>query len=362
MEKSDFEKEEYLQKVIYENPESIPLYDIKEDIELLVLCREFPTNSGPIDALGVDKDGNIYLVETKLYKNPDKRLVVAPVLDYGASLWKGYTFEEFINQINSILDNEFKVSLNQKIKEFFDLDDDEVQNVINNIGTNLKDGSLKFVVLMNKLHQQLKDLIIFINQNSEFDIYAVELEYYKHEAYEILIPKIYGAEVKKDIKSTSVGQQWNWESFKQRLKGFGEEEVTAAQHIIKWLENNKIKNSWGTSQRGSFIPCFYANEQQAKKGEGFYPFSVTGDATISWNAHHQADSSPPPFNKPEKRLEILKRLKSVKGATVDLDIVNVNRYSALKLPLRVIANEDSRREFFAVLLWIKKILATESSN
>ena len=354
IDKSDFEKEEYLQKVIYENPESIPLYDIKEDIELLVLCREFPTNSGPIDALGVDKDGNIYLVETKLYKNPDKRLVVAQVLDYGASLWKGYTFEGFINQINSVLDNKFKVSLNQKIKEFFDLDDDEVQNVINNIGTNLKDGNLKFVVLMNKLYQQLKDLIIFINQNSEFDIYAVELEYYKHEAYEILIPKIYGAEVKKDVKTGSVGKQWGWESFKQRLKDFGEEEVTAAEHIIKWLEKNNVKNSWSTSQQGSFIPCFCDNNK-----EEFYPFSIWGNGKIIWNAWHQGDCSPPPFDNLKKRLEILKRMKSVKGAIVDID---GRGNSALKLSLRVLANEDSRREFFAVLLWIKKILVTESSN
>jgi hypothetical protein len=46
VEKSDFEKEDYLQKYISENPESIPLYQIKEDIHLLILDREFPTSSG----------------------------------------------------------------------------------------------------------------------------------------------------------------------------------------------------------------------------------------------------------------------------------------------------------------------------
>jgi len=88
VEQSKFEQEDHLQQYIYDNPESIPLYDIKEDIKLLILVREFPTQSGPIDALGVDADGSVYMVETKLYKNPDKRLVVAQVLDYGASLWK----------------------------------------------------------------------------------------------------------------------------------------------------------------------------------------------------------------------------------------------------------------------------------
>jgi hypothetical protein len=101
IDQSRFEKEAHLQKYIYDNPETIPLYDIKEDIKLLILAREFPTESGPIDAIGIDKDGEIYLVETKLYKNPDKRLVVAQVLDYGASLWRsGLGFDDFIGNLN----------------------------------------------------------------------------------------------------------------------------------------------------------------------------------------------------------------------------------------------------------------------
>jgi len=102
IEKSNFEREDYLQKYIYDNPESIPLYDIKDDIHLLILVREFSTESGPIDAIGIDADGNIYLIETKLYKNPDKRTVVAQVLDYGASLWRNFSnFSNFCGFIKS---------------------------------------------------------------------------------------------------------------------------------------------------------------------------------------------------------------------------------------------------------------------
>ena len=100
--KIPFGLEENIQQYIYNNPESIPLYDIKEDIRLLILAREFSTLSGPIDAIGVDREGEIYLVETKLYKNPDKRTVVAQVLDYGASLWKTHTdFDSFLLQLNN---------------------------------------------------------------------------------------------------------------------------------------------------------------------------------------------------------------------------------------------------------------------
>ena len=77
IDQSNFDKEDRLQQYIHENPESIPIYELNEDKRLFVVQREFPTNSGPIDALAIDQDGDIYIVETKLFKNPDKRTVVA---------------------------------------------------------------------------------------------------------------------------------------------------------------------------------------------------------------------------------------------------------------------------------------------
>lgn len=355
VEKSTFDKEDYLQKYIYDNPEVIPLYDIKEDIQLLILAREFPTHSGPIDAIGIDKEGEIYIIETKLYKNPDKRTVVAQSLDYGAALWKhSGDFNEFSSLLNNNVQKTFKVPLNQKLQEYFGLSDEELTQQLDSVRNNLRDGVLHFVILIDSLDTRLKDLILYVNQNSQFDIYAVELEYYKHDTYEIIIPRIFGAEVKKDVKarSASSGKLWNWDLFKERLKEFGEEEVIAAQQIIDWAEKNNITIEWSTSQRGGFFLCFYS---EGKKG--FYPFGVTGAGTISWNAPHSGNKNPQPFDKLEKRAEILKRLSSIGGATVDLD--NVDGYNGLKLPLRVIANEDARRVFFLVCLWIKETLEVE---
>lgn len=200
IDKGNFQLEDKLQQYIYDNPESIPLYDIKEDIRLLILAREFGTASGPIDALGVDKDGELYLIETKLYKNPDKRTVVAQVLDYGASLWSHFRdFNDFITQINNHTQKDFQKTINQRINDFFGLTDQGIELLLTNLKTNIKEGSFKFVVLMDHLHDQLKDLIVFLNNNSEFTVYAVELEYYKHNEFEIIIPRLYGAQVKKDI-------------------------------------------------------------------------------------------------------------------------------------------------------------------
>ena len=51
------------------------LTGVGDDLRLLVLARELPTRAGPIDAFGLDQEGDPYLIETKLSRNDDKRKV-----------------------------------------------------------------------------------------------------------------------------------------------------------------------------------------------------------------------------------------------------------------------------------------------
>lgn len=278
---------------------------------------------------------------------------MAQALDYGASLWRHAEFSELLSSLDAAGDKQWRMTFRDKLAEFFSLDEEGVDDLTESMRTNLDEGSFKFVVLMDKLEERLKDLVTYVNQNSQFDIYAVELDYYKHDIYEIVIPRIFGDEVKKDVKSKSPGRRWSWDLFKERLRELGEEEVTAAQQIIDWAGNNNVDIDWTTSQRGGFILCYYTDGKN-----GFYPFGVTGDGKISWNTPHQGNKSPSPFNEREKRVEILRRLQAVKGATVDLD--NVDGYHGLRLALRAIANEDGRREFFSVCSWIKEALEVKA--
>jgi hypothetical protein len=257
LDQSSFAKEDHLQEYIYENPETIPLYEIKDDVNLLILAREFQTDSGPIDAIGVDKDGDVYLVETKLYKNNDKRLVVAQVLDYGASLWRsGIDFPDFVARLNQSVQQKFKIGLNAKLCEFFHFETvAEADALLNNIKNNLNEGVFKFVVLMDKLHDRLKDLIVFLNQNSKFDVYAVELEYYRHDTWEIMIPKLFGAEVKKDIKVSGGRNEKAWDetSFFEDVKQYlSEKERMTLTDLYNFLKNNFSVKFGSGSTRGSF--------------------------------------------------------------------------------------------------------------
>ena len=193
-----FENEDRLQAYITANPEAIPLYALDEDLQLLMLKREVSTDSGRVDVLGIDQRGGIYLIETKLHSNPDKRNVVAQVLDYGASLWRRCDdLDDLLRRFGS--SDEFR----QKIADRFELVPDAADELFEALDANLKNGVFQFIVLMDNIDPRLKDLILFINQNSQFNIYAVELKYYKKGSLEILAPDLHGAEVKKRVRQTS---------------------------------------------------------------------------------------------------------------------------------------------------------------
>ena len=261
VDKSDFEREHNLQEYIHEHPEAIPVYEIKEDKRLLVVAREFETESGPIDALAIDKDGDIYIVETKLYRNPDKRTVVAQALDYGASLWKHMPdFGEFLSALEQASQAKWNLGFEEKLQQFFSLEDSQTELLLGAMRGNLHDGRLRFVILMDTVEDRLKDLITYVNQNSQFDIFAVQLEYYRHDEYEIMIPRLFGAEVKKEVGTSGpASPRHKWDEpgmFADARQKLSDEEYDAFDKVYRFVKETADKVNFGTGSYGAFSPIF----------------------------------------------------------------------------------------------------------
>lgn len=261
IEESKFNLEDNLQEYVINNPEIIPIYDIDSDARLFVAAREFATNSGPIDAIGFDQSGNIYVIETKLFKNADKRTVVAQALDYGASMWRHATnFDSFVDQLDKHTGKQFNTSFKDQYEKFFNIDNSVIN--LSAIKDNLAEGNIKFVILMDSLDERLKDLIIYVNQNSKFDIYAVDFEYYKHDEFEIVIPKIYGSEVKKTIPTkTTSRKQWSESEFFNVVDNdrslVSELQKETVYKLWNWSKSQNAQYSWGTANiYGTFSPVF----------------------------------------------------------------------------------------------------------
>ena len=204
VEESKIEDESELQHYIADNPEVIPLDQVKENPEFFVVGVEVDTKSGPVDAIGLDSDGEIYLIETKLEQNSDKREIIAQVFDYAANIWKtdGST-DEFIENLDVKVQELCDMTLQQKIQQDFALDATEANKVLSILRNNIDGGYFRFVICMDALDERLKNLILYINYNSKFDIYAVDFEFYSYEDMQIVKPQLYGAEVKKDLATST---------------------------------------------------------------------------------------------------------------------------------------------------------------
>lgn len=278
IEKSRFGQEADLQKYIAENPEALPLDQIKQDVKFAILERESPTGVGPIDILAVDNDGEIYLIETKLYRNSDKRRVLAQVLDYGASLWASTVSPgDWIQRLDQRLVQRNGAGLAEKLANDFG----ESQETIDSIKENLATGSYRFLVLMDEVPDTLKDLILYINQNSRFTVYAIELEVYHYQDSQILIPHVFGAENKRKAVSSPHSErgQWDEDSFFMDVQS----KVDAAtQEAIRKVYNfAKIELAaeigWGTGKsKGSFNPKVLAISVRSL-------FTVYSDGVLSLN-------------------------------------------------------------------------------
>ena len=262
VERSTFDKEDDLQRYLRDNPEALPIDQIRDGASLVVLAREYATESGPIDILAADDQGRLYIIETKLYRNPDKRKVVAQVLDYGAALWRHSSdFSEFRTDLSEQVQRQWSTSLEDQIATRFSTDETGTEALLSAMKECLEHGKFAFMVLMDKVEDQLRDLISYVNTNSNFQVYAVELEYYQHDSYEILIPHVYGAEVKApDTESRFPTPEWTEERFFAELTGTNPEAADVAHRLLAWFIEHTDKVGWGSGTViGSFIPGIYKN-------------------------------------------------------------------------------------------------------
>jgi hypothetical protein len=88
--------EKWLQRVIYENPQLVPIDEVEPIFAGVVpVCMELPTSVGPLDLVFVNEQGLFTLVECKLWRNPEaRRKVVGQILDYAQQISR-WSYEDF---------------------------------------------------------------------------------------------------------------------------------------------------------------------------------------------------------------------------------------------------------------------------
>ncbi|MGF1756406.1 DUF4268 domain-containing protein [Photobacterium sagamiensis] len=93
--------EEWLQNLLFLNPDSIPAREIDSAYHRLVpICTELNTPAGPLDVLYATPEGKLVILEAKLWRNPEaRRKVISQILDYAKELNR-WDYEELQKQVS----------------------------------------------------------------------------------------------------------------------------------------------------------------------------------------------------------------------------------------------------------------------
>ncbi len=152
---NDPKDEAWLQEILYSHPELLPVNEIDDFYAPLIsIGREVGTDRGPIDNLYVSPIGGITIVETKLWKNPDKhRTVVAQVIDYAKELatWDYDRLCEAILQSSRRRGEKENVSLEDKVAETLKSSGIPLHEFQEGVATSLSEGSFLLLIVGDKI-------------------------------------------------------------------------------------------------------------------------------------------------------------------------------------------------------------------
>lgn len=205
-----YTNEEALEMLIAQSPHLLPGLVETE----MVVVRQLTLPVGYVDIVGVDTNGDITIVECKLKKNPEiRREVIGQVLAYASALWQ-LSYEEF----DAAFAAKAGVSLTQRLAAMEEEWDEEVFRA--NLSDNLERGRFRLVIVVDQITEELKRIILYLNQHTTADmqIVALELGYIADDGVELLIPAVYGTESVQIKQAKSAGQILDAEAVLEALE------------------------------------------------------------------------------------------------------------------------------------------------
>jgi hypothetical protein len=183
--------ERWLQEALFAAPEALPVREIDPHIgPLIPVCMEIETGSGPADILYVTPTGQLVLVETKLWRNPEaRREVVGQILDYARHL-TSWSYD-VLEQKAAAAAKGGKNFLLQKLRERFPEADETAY--VDGIGRSLKTGDFLLLIVGDGIRQGAESLIGFLERygHLRFNFGLIEVASFKLPAGEtLLVPRI----------------------------------------------------------------------------------------------------------------------------------------------------------------------------
>lgn len=185
--------ENWLQKIIHENPSLLPIQEFEPSFEeIFPVAREVRTQAGLLDNLFVTPDGDLILVECKLWKNPEaRRKVISQIIDYASAI-SDWSYDNLNDAINHANNTKFENALYEKIRNDSDILDEDV--FVSNVIKNLRLGRHLLLIIGDGIRDDAERLTNFLQQRMDrhFMLGVLGLNIYKMPENEqfLIIPDI----------------------------------------------------------------------------------------------------------------------------------------------------------------------------
>ena len=184
--------ESKLQDLVFNFPQCLPISDIDESYNPLVpICKELKTPVGPLDILMATPNGDLAIVETKLWSNPEaRRKVVAQILDYANELSK-WNYEDLQREINRNLKSKGN-NLYKLIEKIHPTDTAVESSFVDNVSRNLKKGKFLLLIVGDGIKEGAASITEFLSDagHLNFVFGMIELTIYNYgSGSRIVLPK-----------------------------------------------------------------------------------------------------------------------------------------------------------------------------
>lgn len=275
--------EKELQEMLADSPGLIPVEELgggRKSIKIAVREAGLP-GSGHTDLIGIDEDGNITIVETKLADNQEiKRKVIGQILEYAAYLWQK-SYEEFDEIIHRKLNEYLLDRMQKEIKENDEWSAEEFRDAVE---ANLQNGTFTLFIVVDSINEELSRTIDYLrskNKNfSDFSLCALELKHFRERGVSVVLPKVYGVATRTS-RGNLVKKQWDETSFLADTREKVENESTLLNllDLYNFANNNinradfpegavpgaQFKISYPNAQDG-YLPLFRLKNGKIKFG------------------------------------------------------------------------------------------------
>ncbi len=344
-----YDSEDLLQELLEKHPNLLAgdQMDAAAPRRWLLLLREAPVpgeegagGRWSVDHLFLDQDAIPTLVEVK--RSSDTRIrreVVGQMLDYAANAVAYWPVGSIRAKFEAACEDQDSdaTEMVSKLIEPGREGDAAVETFWSQVKTNLQAGRIRLIFVADEIPQELRRIVEFLNlQMDPAEVLAVEIKQYVGEERRTLVPRVIG----QRAKAVPAKRKWDQASFFDALQSRrGPDDATVARRILEWAISGGLRIWWGEGAKdGSFFPVV------DYQGRGHTLIAVWTYGRVEVQFQHMGH---PPFDDESKRLDLLRRLNQIPGASIQEDAIS-RRPS---IPLSVLGDENCLKQFLAALDW-----------